>query len=261
MASSTVLVSEKNSILYVSLHRPDVHNAFNPEMVAELTDIFSHVGEGVRALVLKGEGPSFSAGADLNWMKSMVDYQLEENIADSRRLFEMFKAGLHCPCPVIGRFHGHVMGGGLGLAAICDVGVAELATRFCFSEVKLGLAPAVISPLVLRKMRLSLVSEWMLTGRSFSSEEAREAGLIQYVGDSKEVDDTITKVLTRLLQSGQAAVRATKQLIGWGSRNDLDQVQDEVTRVIAERRVSEEGQEGLRAFLEKREAGWKVSGP
>ena len=261
MSESTILVVEENSILYVSLNRPKVHNAFNPEMIAALTDIFTNVGKNIRALILRGEGASFSAGADLNWMKSMVNYKLRDNIADSKKLFEMFEAGLNCPCPVVGRLHGNVMGGALGLAAICDVGVAESATRFCFSEVKLGLAPAVISPFVLNKVNKPNALEWMLTGCSFSSDEARQAGLIQHVGSHKEVDQILGKILNRFFQSGREAVRATKELINNHSRKVRSEMKEEVIRTIAERRVSEEGQEGLKAFLEGRKAHWKVSQP
>ena len=259
MNKSTILTVEQDSVLYVSLNRPELHNAFNPEMIAALTDVFTSIGEPIRALILRGEGPSFSAGADLNWMESMIDYKLKENVADSRKLFEMFEAGLNCPCPIVGRLHGHVMGGAIGLVAICDVAIAELTTRFCFSEVKLGLAPAVISPFVLHKMNKSRVSEWMLTGRSFGSDEAKEAGLIQYVGCSEDVDKIIEKILDRFFQSGKEAVRATKKLINSYLKSSWSEMEDEVTRTIAERRVSDEGQEGLRSFLEKREARWKVS--
>ena len=257
MSESTILIIEKDAVLYVSLNRPHVHNAFNPEMIADLTDIFSNVGEKTRALVLRGEGSSFSAGADLHWMKSMVNYSMEENIEDSKKLFEMFEAGLSCPCPVIGKLHGHVMGGALGLVAICDVVVSDLTTQFCFSEVKLGLAPAVISPFVFRKMDRAMVFEWMLTGKPFDSKEAQKAGLVQYVGTEQEPE--IEKILDRLFQSGTEAVRATKKLIHSNcSKDSWSQIKNEVIRVIVERRVSEEGQEGLKAFLEKRKARWRV---
>ena len=254
--SPALLVTQENAILYVSLNRPDKHNAFDPETILSLTQIFSHIDDDIQALVLKGEGPSFSAGADLNWMKSMVNYKFEENLTDSQKLFEMFEAGSLCPCPIIGRLHGNVMGGALGLASICDVGVAEADTRFAFSEVRLGLAPAVISPFVLNKMNRSMASEWMLTGCSFSAIEAKESGLVQYVRPLGELDALIEKILHRLSQSGPEAVRATKALIHRHSQNSCSplHMKEEVIRTIAERRVSREGQEGVKAFLEKRKA-------
>ena len=252
------LTVEKKHILYVTLNRPELHNAFNPEMIESLTGVFTYVDPSIQAVILQGNGPSFSAGADLNWMKSMVNYELEENLDDSKKLFEMFEAGFHCPCPLIGKFHGNVIGGGLGLASICDIGVAASTTRFCFSEVRLGLAPALISPFVLSKVKISMVSEWMLTGQSFNSVEAKEAGLIQYSDEGNNLDSIIKNILNRLFQSGPEAVRATKELIRSYSLSSWDQMRDRVVRCISERRVSAEGQEGLRAFLEKRKAHWKA---
>ena len=249
-----LLVTKKDSTLYVSLNRPNKHNAFNPEMIQALTQALTHIDKNTRALVLKGEGPSFSAGADLNWLKSVVDYKFEENLKDSQKLFEMFDAGLECPCPIIGRFHGNVIGGALGLAAICDVGVAESNTRFCFSEVKLGLAPAIITPFVLSKMNRAMASEWMLTGRLFNALEAKDSGLVQYVCPFEKLDPLIEKILNRLSQLEPEAVRATKALIRRYLKNSCapQNMQEEVVKIISQRRVSQEGQKRLRAFFKKR---------
>ena len=232
------------------------------KMIKALTNLFTQVDKKIQALVLQGEGPSFSAGADINWMKSMINYKLEENLIDSKNLFEMFEAGLCCPCPIIGRFHGNVIGGGLGLASICDIGVAESSTRFCFSEVRLGLAPAIISPFILNKLKRSLATEWMLTGHSFNATEAKEAGLINYIDDFDNLNPLIEKILNHLYQSGREAVRATKKLINSHSQPLWSAMKDQVIQTIAERRrISDEGQEGLQAFLEKRQAHWKPKKP
>ncbi len=261
----TLLVTKQNSILYVDLNRPHLHNALNPSMIAALTEVFTHVDKSCHALVLQGRGPSFSAGADLNWMKSMVNYKFEENVADSCQLFEMFEAGLHCPCPIVGKLHGYVMGGALGLVAICDIAFAESKTRFCFSEVKLGLAPAVISPFVFNKVGCSsIVSSWMLTGQFFGPSEAKESRLIHGVGSLKEVDEMVQKTLDRFLSSGLEAVRATKKLtngcLSHYSGKSWGDIKGEVTRTIAERRVSVEGQRGLQSFLKKQSSGREKRG-
>lgn len=257
-----VLLSIEGQIARVTMSRPDVRNAFHPTMIRELTEIFRSISknEQVRVVVLNGAGKSFCSGADLGYMKSMADFTLEENRQDSDRLFEMFWELRNCPHPVVGRVHGHAMGGALGLAAVCDVVGAVEGTQFCFSEVKLGLAPAVISPFVLERMAVSQARRYMLTGEVFSTREAYESGLVHYVGDEAAVDGFVAGVVKALLENGPEAVRATKSLArevretsSWVDRRAA------TTRVIAERRVSAEGQEGLRGFLEKRTPSWKVT--
>lgn len=254
-----ISIKEHAGVLKIRLDRPDRHNAFHPQMIAELTEAFRTAAqrEEVRVVVLSGEGKSFCSGADLAWMKSMADYTLEENREDSHKLFDMFEAARLCPVPVIGQIHGNVMGGATGLVAICDIAAAEESTRFGFTEVRLGLAPAVISPFVLRKLAPAAAREWMLTGRLFSAQEAKEAGLVQFVGTSEEVDQYVRKTINRFLQCGPEAVRETKKLISFVEENQWSSMKEKTASVIAERRVSEEGQEGLRAFFEKSNPSWK----
>ncbi len=250
------------AVATVALNRPDVRNAFHPRMIEELTSLFRddlNRDAGLRAVVLRGEGKAFCAGADLGWMKSMVGYTLEENRADSERLFAMFSAIRACPVPVVGRAHGFVMGGALGLIAVCDIVAAEAGTRFCFSEAKLGLAPAVISPFVLEKMHAAHAHRYMLTAEVFGAAEAVAAGLAHFTGDDAAVDGFISAVLGAVRDNGPAAVRATKSLLrANASRTDWDELKTQVTRTIAELRVSDEGQQGLRGFLEKREPPWRA---
>jgi methylglutaconyl-CoA hydratase len=250
------------AVAVVSLNRPEVRNAFHPVMIEELRAVFAedlNRDTKLRAVLLRGEGKSFCAGADLGWMQSMVNFTLTENQRDSESLFAMFAALRDCPVPLIGRVHGHVMGGALGLAAVCDIVAAEQQTLFCFSEVRLGLAPAVISPFVLEKMHPSHAHRYMLTAETFSAAEAKDVGLVHFRGDLAAVDDFVEKTLTMVTENGPEAVRATKRLLRLGAgRSEWDMIRAETTRVIAERRVSPEGQEGLRGFLEKRVPSWKV---
>lgn len=256
-----LLVREQNQIVTVSLNRPDLRNAFNPEMISQLTKTFTDLAKraDVRAVVLRGEGKSFCAGADLNWMKSMVSYSLEENMKDSRELFAMFEAILNCPIPVIGLVHGHAMGGALGLIAACDVVVAETQTQFCFSEAKLGIAPAVISAFVLKKSSPGSVRGAMLSARVFASAEAMQMNLVHSSGDMQACEKYVSDFVTSLKDCGLEAVRETKKLISAIPTLSWDQSKDLTCKVIAERRVSAEGQEGLKSFLEKRNPSWRNS--
>lgn len=247
-------------IATVSLNRPDMRNAFDPVMISELRKAFEDLGrrEDLACLLLRGEGKSFSSGADLGYMKAMASFTFEENEKDARALDEMFWAIRTCPLPVVGRIHGHAMGGALGLTSVCDVAAAVEGTQFAFSEVRLGLAPAVISPYVLEKMNPSHARRYMLTGEVFDAHQAREAGLVEVVGDEASVDLFVKSITTTIAANGIEALRATKTLIrAVGATSDWNEKRDLTTKTIAERRVSEEGQEGLRAFLEKRAPKWK----
>ncbi|MGE0634308.1 MAG: enoyl-CoA hydratase-related protein [Pseudobdellovibrionaceae bacterium] len=254
-------IEEKNHIAYVTLNRPELRNAFNPQMIGELTQTFSKFSKraDLVAIVLRGEGKSFCAGADLTWMKSMVNFSLEENKRDSHELFQMFESIDRCALPVVGQVHGHVMGGALGLVAACDFVVAETQTQFCFSEVKLGLAPAVIGAFVLKKTTLGLVKPAMLSARIFSATEAHHMGLVHEVGSQVECDQAVHNFVSAVRDCGSEAVRETKKLISAVPDMDWSNAKIATSQVIAERRVSTEGQEGLRAFLEKRTPSWKRS--
>ncbi len=241
-------------MIEISLNRPEVKNAFHPGMIAELTKAFCDFSqrEDIKLITLCGEGNSFCAGADLHWMKSVVSYSLEENKVDAQKLCEMFTEISKCPHVIMAKVHGHVMGGAVGLLAVCDIVAAEENTIFCFSEVKLGLVPAVISPFVTKKMLTSKVYELMLTARRFDSLEAKESGLIHFLGSQGEVEEFFLKTVKNIMMNGIQAMRETKKLLCFLEQNLNKSVFDETVRVIAERRVSDEGQKGLRQFLEKR---------
>jgi methylglutaconyl-CoA hydratase len=260
MKFETIKLEEKGRVAVVTMNRPDVRNAFHPTMIRELTEVFSELSKRVdlAAVLLRGEGKSFCSGADLGYMKSMANFSFDENRHDSRQLFEMFWTLRACPHLVIGQVHGHAMGGAVGLVALCDVAAAVEGTQFCFSEVRLGLAPAVISPFVLEKMQASSARRFMLTGEVFGSDEAKASGLVQFVGDEGAVAAFIDNTIKAALGNGVEAVRATKGLLRAVSEvPEWDKRRAMTTEVIAQRRVSAEGQEGLKAFLEKRTPSWK----
>jgi methylglutaconyl-CoA hydratase len=227
--------------------RPDRRNAFDAGLIDELAAAFADVGDA-RAVVLSGDGPSFSAGADVEWMRSSVDLSFEENIADALRLRAMLDAIDGCPAPVVGRVQGHALGGGCGLVACCDIVVAEPGALFAFSEVKLGIVPAVISPFALAKIGTSAARRWFVTGERFTADVALRIGLIHEVAD--DLDRAVDKIVAELLSAGPEATRAAKELAR------APQSADETARRIAAHRTSTEGQEGLRAFVEKRAATW-----
>lgn len=252
-------VQEQDQVLHLRLNRPDVRNAFNPEMIEELTKLFLALEKrrDLRAVALAGEGKAFCAGADLSWMKAMVNYSFEENRLDSQKLFAMFEAMALCPIPLLGLAHGSAFGGALGLLACCDFVIAEESTQFCFSEVKLGLAPAVISAFVLRKAGAGAVRPWMLSGQVFGAEEARRLGLVHEIVPNSEGSQSLLAALSSWIEAGPEAVRETKKLLNDLPHLDWAAQKDRTTRVISERRVSSEGQEGLKSFLEKRAPAWR----
>jgi methylglutaconyl-CoA hydratase len=223
--------------------RPERRNAFDAALIQELTEAFANVGDA-RAVVLSGEGASFSAGADVAWMRSSVDLSQEENVQDALRLRAMLEAIDGCPAPVIARVQGHALGGGVGLVACCDVAIAEPAAQFAFSEVKLGIVPAVISPFALAKIGPSAARRLFVSGERFGADVALRIGLVHEVTD--ELDATVERAVGELLSAGPTAARGAKEL----ARAPL--AAEETVRRIAAHRTSAEGQEGLRAFLEKR---------
>jgi methylglutaconyl-CoA hydratase len=246
---SDLRIERDGPLLRVTMARPERRNAFDASLIAELTEAFADVGDA-RAVVLSGDGPSFSAGADVEWMRSSVDLSFDENVADALRLRAMLDAIDSCPAPVVARVQGHALGGGCGLVACCDVVVAEPATQFAFSEVKLGIVPAVISPFALTKIGMGAARRYFVTGERFAAAEALRIGLIhEVVGD---LDGAVDRVVRELLSAGPAAARAAKELAR------APQPAEETARRIAEHRTSHEGQEGLRAFLEKRPPVWRA---
>lgn len=255
-----VVVTELENVAYVKLHRPEVRNAFNPEMIAEITETFKKLDarQDLRAVVLQGEGKVFCAGGDLNWMKEMVNFSFEQNLEDSKKLFEMFEAMAHCSLPVIGLVHGAAFGGALGLIAACDEVIAEEGTQFCFSEVKLGIAPAVISAFVNRKAVAGKVRPLMLSACVFNPAIAQQVGLVHEVVASGQGHVALQRVLHNYLQCGPAAVRETKKLLNQLNSMTWEEQKMATGQLIAERRASPEGQEGLKSFLEKREPTWRT---
>jgi methylglutaconyl-CoA hydratase len=248
-------------VAHLTLDRPDVRNAFNDEVIAELTAWAHHaaVDSTLRVVILGGAGRVFSAGADANWMARMIGYSHEENVADATRMAEMFLALDTLPAAVIGRIHGAALGGGAGLAAICDIVVAEDSAVFGFTETKLGILPAVISPYVLPKIGVSAARELFLTGMRFSAARAREIGLVHAVVPTADLDTTVQKYVDELLSAAPTGIAAIKRLIPpvWG-RLPAD-ARAITAEAIAAQRVSPEGQDGLRAFLDKRPARWTPS--
>lgn len=257
----TLVLSEDKGVLRVSLNRPDLRNAFSPDMILELTEVFSKSGAraDLRAVHLDGQGRIFCAGADLNYMQEMVNYSFEKNRSDAEVLHGMFEAVFSCPVPVVTRVHGAAFGGALGLIAASDIVIAEEKTQFCFSEVKLGLAPAVISDFVLRKCPLGQVAPWMISGQVFSAAEALRAGLVHQAAPSAGIPELVEKCLQGLRECGPESLRETKKLIQKVPALSRDEARRETAKVIAERRASAEGQEGLQSFLAKRPASWRLS--
>jgi methylglutaconyl-CoA hydratase len=244
---SALRVERDGAVLRVTMNRPERRNAFDASLIAELTSAFAGAGDA-RAVVLTGEGASFSAGADVEWMRSSVELSFDENVADALRLRAMLEAIDGCPAPVVAAVQGHALGGGCGLVACCDIVLAEPSAQFGFSEVKLGIVPAVISPFALAKIGPGAARRYFVTGERFGAEVALRIGLVQGLAD--DLDLATADVVAELLSAGPQATRAAKEL----ARAPLSA--DETARRIAERRTSSEGQEGLRAFLEKRAAAW-----
>jgi methylglutaconyl-CoA hydratase len=240
-------VERDGAVLRIAMARPDRRNAFDAALIAELTEAFSEVADD-RIVVLSGDGPSFSAGADVEWMRSSVELTYDENVADALRLRAMLDAIDSCPVPVVARVQGHALGGGCGLVACCDIVVAEPAAQFAFSEVKLGIVPAVISPFALAKIGSSAARRYFVTGERFSAETALRIGLVHELAD--DLDGAVERVVGELLNAGPAAARSAKVL----ARSPLSA--EATARLIAEHRTSAEGQEGLHAFLEKRPANF-----
>jgi enoyl-CoA hydratase/carnithine racemase len=241
-------IEREGDVLRVTLARPDRRNAFDAELIAELATAFVDVGRA-RAVVLAGEGPSFCAGADVEWMRSSVELDYEENVADALALRRMLEAIDGCPAPVICRVQGHALGGGAGLVACADVVIAAPDAVFAFSEAKLGIVPAVISPFALAKIGPSWARRLFPTGERFGAELALRIGLVHEL--AHDLDAAVERVVGELRSAGPRATRAAKRLV-------LDAPLDglETARRIAERRTSDEGQEGLRAFLERRRPDW-----
>ena len=254
-----LLVDKSNGVARVTLNRPDLRNAFDDALIAELTTVFKGLGkdDGVRAVVLAGNGPAFCAGADLNWMKRMAGYSYEQNLADAQALADMLLALDRMPKPTIARVHGPAFAGGTGLVAACDIAVGTPEAKFCFSEAKLGLSPSTISPHVMRAIGERAARRYFLTAEVFDAAEAAKIGLLSVLVPSHELDSFIDGLLGHLLAGGPVAMRKIKELIAAVSNRPVDEaLARDTARRIAEIRVSPEGKEGIASFLEKRKPGW-----
>ena len=248
--AAALRLEHDGDVLRVTLARPERRNAFDAALIRELAEAFLDVGRA-RAVVLAGEGPSFSAGADVDWMRGAVDLDYDANVDDALGLRRMLEAIDRCPAPVLARVQGHALGGGCGLVACADIAVAAEDAVFAFSEVKLGIVPAVISPFAIAKIGAGPARRYFVTGERFDAATALRIGLVHEV--AANLDGAVDALLGELRSAGPRAVRAAKRLV-------LDAPLDgpETARRIAERRTSEEGQEGLRAFLERRRPGWRT---
>jgi len=241
-------IERDGAVLRITLARPDRRNAFDAALIAALAEAFVDVGRA-RAIVLAGDGPSFCAGADVDWMRASAELSYEENVADANAMRAMFEAIDGCPAPVVARVQGHALGGGVGLVAASDIAIAAPDAVFAFSEVKLGIIPAVISPFALAKIGPAAARRLFVTGERFDAETALRIGLVSEV--ASDLDAAVDRVVAELLAAGPLAARWAKRIVR--ERPDGP----ETARWIAERRTSEEGQEGLRAFLEKRKPAWR----
>jgi len=252
----TISVTTNDGVARVTLARPDVRNAFNADVIRELRDAFTQLNDHhlIRAVVLAGEGKSFCGGADINWMRGALDLSYEANVIDAEAMSDMFRAIDRCKKPVIARIHGAALGGGAGLTAVCDIAIASDETIFGFTEVKLGIIPAVISPFVLSKIGATHARALFLTGERFSALRAMQIGLVHEVVGYDMLDSAVDRVLGELRTAGPLATAAAKELIVQVAASSYDDTRSLTAEAIALRRASDEGQEGLRAFLERRPA-------
>jgi methylglutaconyl-CoA hydratase len=256
------LIIDRGPVTTVTLNRPEIRNAFNEALIADLSAFARSLPDdgSVRAVVLAGAGPVFCAGADLQWMSKMMAYSREENLVDARAAALMFHLLDSLPVPLIGRVQGAALGGGAGLAAICDVVVSADDAVFGFTEVRLGILPAMISPYVVRKIGLSAARDWCLSGERFPADTARAMGLVHHVVPSAELDEAVDRCLQRVLKAAPSAVRRTKALLSAVDGRQPADVLALTADAIAAQRVSTEGQEGMAAFLEKRPPAWVPRG-
>ncbi len=258
---TALTVSLQDGVQTLTLSRPDVRNAFNDEVIAELKNAFIAVAQNplVRCVVLAAEGPAFCAGADLNWMRRMADYTHAENLADAGELAAMLKAIYTCPQPTIARVQGDVYAGGLGLVAACDMVVSVDTAHFCLSEVKLGLIPATISPYVIRAMGARAAHRYFLTAERFDAHEAHRVGLVHEVVPPDALDSQVDEWVQALLKASPNALRACKKLLQDVAEREInDPLIRQTIEGIADIRASSEGKEGVQSFLQKRKPQWSV---
>jgi len=256
MADTVTLSTEARGVARITIVRPDRKNAFDAMLIAQLTEAVGRVDRSARAVVLQSEGDTFSAGADVEWMRGMADHSLDDNLADSRALAKMFRALYDLEMPLVARVQGAAIGGGAGLVAVADIAIASTEATFAFSETRLGILPAVVSPYVVRKIGPARATALFVTGSRIDARRAHEIGLVERVVERSDLDAAVERVLDAIVSGGPKAVNAAKRLVREVEGRPLDEVAELTVTRIAEIRVSHEGQEGLRAFLERRDPRW-----
>jgi len=254
----TIIYERREQVAWVTLNRPEVHNAFNVEMIEEMKEVIHRVKEDgtVRIVVLTGKGKSFCSGADLNWLREIVGYSFKQNLKESMALADVLFQLYALPKPTIALVNGAAIGGGTGFLSACDIAVAAEEAVFGLSEVKIGLVPAAISPYVMRKIGESRAREYFLTGKRISARKAQEIGLVNEVVPMEKLSESVDLLIENLLTSGPEAMASCKELISWTSHARIEDVKEFTANMIAGLRVSKEGQEGMASFLEKRKPNW-----
>jgi methylglutaconyl-CoA hydratase len=257
----TLELKTEANVLVVSLNRPEVHNAFNEIMIDELLGVFKDLEgrQDIRSVILTGTGRTFCAGADVSMMKAAAGYSYEQNVAEARSIYELMLTVNSCSKPVIGRINGSALGGGAGLVSCCDIVVVVDTARFSFSETRLGLVPAVISPFVLAKIGSANARQLFLTGERFNADHAQAIGLVNQLAQESTLDDIVSERIGQLHEAAPQAQAAAKALIRSVAGHDPSDLRDLLSELIAARRASEEGKEGMKAFLEKRTPNWRDS--
>lgn len=255
---TTITTRRDGNVGYVTFCRPEVHNAFNSAMIYELIDLFGKLKDDaqLRVVVLSGEGKSYCAGADLNWMRAVKDFTYEQNLKESLALADMLHAIYAFPKPTIGRINGAAIGGGTGLVAVTDIAIAAERAVFSFSEVKIGVVPACISPYVIKRVGEGKARELFLSGERMTSARALETGLVNHVVSNDSLDDAVNNMIKQLLSSGPAALGVCKELIRTVPGQTVEEYKKYTAEVIARLRMSDEAQEGMDAFLNKRKPKW-----
>ena len=260
--TSAIRIATQAHVATVVLNRPEVRNAFNDELIAELSEVFTRLGDDarVRAIVLAANGPAFCAGADLNWMRRMADYTREENLADAAKLAFMLRTLYECPKPTIARVQGDVYAGGMGLVACCDMAVSVDTANYCLSEVKLGLIPATIGPYVIRAMGPRASHRYFLTAERFNAQEALRIGFVHEVVGADQLDTKVGEMVAALVAASPNAIKECKKLVQYVADRDITRLLiDHTVKAIADIRASAEGKEGVQSFLNKRKPNWLMN--
>ena len=251
-----VILNQIDQVAEVTLNREELHNAFNDEFIAELTSVFREISlkDELRLVCLQAKGKSFCAGADLNWMSSMMNYSEQENYKDAQKLEELFAAINNCPIPVLAKVQGHALGGGVGLVSVCDYVLCSESALMGFTEARLGLAPATIAPYVVSKIGISQARRWFCSGERFSADEAMKMGLVHEIAIEDELDEVFQTRVKSFLKASPNAARVCKKLAK--EFEDIEQYKEMTCQLIAKIRTSDQGQEGMKALLEKRKPNW-----